>query len=99
MTTPNDPYPVVISYRAYRILLASYPRRFRQQYREEMAIAFRDACREAYNRDGSIGLIGVWRHGLADLGLNAVKERTRAMVDETPTRPGARRLLRVDPAT
>jgi len=38
---------VVTAERLYRVLLALYPKQFRQTYTQEMVQTFRDCCREA----------------------------------------------------
>jgi hypothetical protein len=90
MPARRDPRSVALSFCLYRALLRAYPRRFRQQYREEMALVFRDACRQAHQEEGCRGLVRVWRRGLADLVANVPKEMGVALVDETPVRPCGR---------
>src|ERR1051326_7211289 len=54
------------SERLYRLLLQAYPRAFRQEYAAEMLLAFRDAYREASERKGTLGVLGLWRVFLGD---------------------------------
>lgn len=42
--------------RAYRVLLAAYPRTFRRQYGTEMTQLFRDCCRGILQKSGPLGL-------------------------------------------
>ena len=90
MTTPRDPRAVVLSDHLYRALLRAYPRAFRTQYREEMALVFRDSCREAHRRAGLKGLIITWRRGITDLGKNVPKEVSHALVEEVAQRAWGR---------
>ncbi|MBV9279743.1 MAG: hypothetical protein JOZ41_06655 [Chloroflexi bacterium] len=90
MTTPNDPRLVAWSCQVYGALLRAYPRRFRLQYRQEMALVFRDSYRQAYRQRGWPGLLSVWMGGLADLSVNAPKELTAALAEETALRAWGR---------
>jgi hypothetical protein len=78
-------WPVTLSVRVYRLLLATYPRRFRREYGREMALAFRDCCRDAYRQDGSLALLRLWPRTLRDLAASAIGERFDGLV-----RPGGR---------
>ena len=68
---------ILTAERNYRRLLALYPKRFRQEYGESMALLFRDqhnaACQEA-NAAGRAGRLKFWLHLLADLGWTAGSE-------------------------
>ncbi len=83
MAIPRDSRSVVLSDRVYRALVRVYPRRFRRQYRDDMALVFRDSCREAYRHEGVRGLIPLWGRALVDLSINVPKE-----VGMTLSRPG-----------
>lgn len=88
MRTPRDPRPVVISDRIYRVLLRVYPRRFREKYREEMALVFRDSCRQTYVDLGPRGLLRVWAAAAFDLVKNAPEEHVvRLAHGEEPDEP------------
>lgn len=86
MTTPSNPRAVVLSSLVYRGLLRAYPRRFQLRYREEMALVFRDSCRQAHGEHGSLGLVPVWGRALLDLGTNAPAEH----VDRRYDHPGSK---------
>jgi len=58
----------------YRLLLRIYPREFRHTYGPQMAQVFRDCCREAYQRRGSVSLVGLWARTLNDLLISAIDE-------------------------
>lgn len=89
MHTPHDPRPVRISDRIYWVLLRAYPRRFRQEYREEMALVFRDSCRQTYVDMGTRGLLRLWTAAVVDLVKNAPEEHvvrlTRGQEPDEPT--------------
>jgi hypothetical protein len=74
MRPHRDPRPVVIADRIYRLLLRAYPRRFRGKYREEMAMVFRDSCRQTYVDVGPRGLLRVSATAVSDLVRNAPAE-------------------------
>ena len=67
------------SVKVYRVLLGAYPRGFREEYAGEMALAFRDLCREKREREGRAGLVAVWIRALPDLVAGAVAERSKVM--------------------
>lgn len=66
--------PIAISYRLYRASLLLYPREFREEYSREMALVFRDCCRDTHRSRGTAGLPTVWGAAMLDLVTNAVKE-------------------------
>jgi hypothetical protein len=74
MRPHRDPRPVVIADRIYRMLLRAYPRRFRGKFREEMALVFRDSCRQIYLDIGPRGLVRVSARAVSDLVRNAPAE-------------------------
>lgn len=61
----------------YRALLYLYPRPFQAVYGQQMCLTFRDACREAYRRNGSSGLLALWFPTLLDLFQTALEEWAR----------------------
>lgn len=73
----NNSGVVLISEGLYRLLLGLYPRRFREEWGLHMSRTFRDSSREQYERDGLLGLIGLWLPTLADLLKTAVEERAQ----------------------
>jgi len=60
----------------YRLLLAAYPRQFRQEYSQQMAQVFQECCHEAYRRRGVAGLARLWVRTLSDLVSSAIHEHT-----------------------
>jgi lipopolysaccharide/colanic/teichoic acid biosynthesis glycosyltransferase len=64
--------------RVYRLLLAAYPPRFRQDYGAQMAQLFRDCCRDMYRERGTAGLLCLWGRTLGDLAVTAMKEHVGA---------------------
>jgi hypothetical protein len=78
-----------ISERVYRVLMAAYPREFRDAYGRQMEQTFRDLCRRERGRGGVVGLARLWVRVVLDLASTAVAER----IDE---RKLARRHREVD---
>ena len=62
------------SVRFYRRLLRAYPRSFRQQYGDEMALVFRELAMRAWQRDGAMGLWLLWCRALIDLVRSSPRE-------------------------
>ncbi|MCW5875344.1 MAG: hypothetical protein KIS85_00555 [Anaerolineales bacterium] len=62
------------SQRLFVRLLRLYPRRFREQYGEQVALVFRDCSREALEGAGVRGLISLWLGALPDLFKTAIQE-------------------------
>ncbi len=72
-----------LSLAVYRALLLLYPARFRRDYGEQMALVFRDACRDAVHQRGLGGLAQVWRMTLGDLIVTAISERLEQDMSHT----------------
>lgn len=68
---------LLISERLYDVLLYLYPKRFRAAYGQQMRLTFRDACWDAYRRDGAGGLLMLWFPTLLDLLKSALEERVQ----------------------
>ena len=49
-----------LSERLYHLMLLAYPRRFRQEYANEMFLAFRDAYGETSRQQGTLGVLSLW---------------------------------------
>ena len=62
------------SARLYRALLLAFPAPFRRAYGDEMARAFRDLCRDAWQESGAGGVLALWPGALRDLLLAASAE-------------------------
>jgi hypothetical protein len=73
----TEPPAVERSLALYLALLRAYPPAFRERYGQEMALAFRDAARDAWTQTGFFGLIALWARTLADTLVNATIERVR----------------------
>jgi hypothetical protein len=71
------------SERAYRSFLRAYPRELRDEYGDEMALCFRDLCREELEDRGGLGLAALWSHTLAELLYTALKERSTTLARNT----------------
>ena len=69
------------SRRVYEVLLAAYPRRFRDRHGREMADVFEDERLERIARSGrKAGLLGAWVWALADLARGALAERSGSVM-------------------
>lgn len=84
MAAGGDPRSIRVSSVIYRSLIWAYPRRFREDYREEMTLLFRDSCRDAHRQRGVRGLGSVWVRALLDLGRNLPQERAVDLVSTDP---------------
>jgi hypothetical protein len=81
MAPGRDERAVGASERAYRSLLWAYPREIRDEYGDEMALCFRDLCREELKDRGS--LAALWAHTLPELLYTALKERSTLVARNT----------------
>jgi hypothetical protein len=66
----------------YKGLIFTLPKEFRCKYAAEMALVFRDCCRDAYQRAGLYGIIGELSSSVLDLIVNAVKERISILLSD-----------------
>jgi hypothetical protein len=84
MVSPRgDERALGASERAYRSLLRAYPRELRDEYGDEMALSFRDLCREELEEHGGTGLAALWVRTLPELLYTAFKERSNTMSRNT----------------
>ena len=65
------------SKRWMRLLLHLYPADFREEMGESIIETYRDRCRAALQRGGTMALIGTWIRGLGDSIANGLGERAR----------------------
>lgn len=76
----RDPDRVLLaSERVYRVLLAAYPKEFREAYGSQMVQVFRDLCRDKRRGGGIGGLVALWARTGADLAVSALVERSGAV--------------------
>ena len=66
--------PVSFSVTVYRLLLAFYPRDFRDEYGPHMVQVFQDMSLRAYRQNGPDGILRLWVITLFDLLKSAVEE-------------------------
>ncbi|MGO8947481.1 MAG: Stp1/IreP family PP2C-type Ser/Thr phosphatase [Ktedonobacterales bacterium] len=59
-------YQRTLSERVYQFLLLAYPRAFRNEYGSEMCQVFGDAYREALQRQGTLGVLRLWKDFFSD---------------------------------
>jgi hypothetical protein len=62
----------------YRLLLFVYPSRFRRVYGQQMALTFRDCCRDALQQGSKLTLVGLWCTVLYDLITSACSEHAKS---------------------
>lgn len=80
MTTLSRPRQVVLAERCYRLSLLAYPTAFRRSYGYEMALAFRDGCREALREEGNWGLTRFCGLTFYDLITTSLKEHLTSLL-------------------
>ena len=73
----TDPQAVKLSASFYNLLLATYPTRFRQEYRLHMLQVFRDCCRKANQTDGLPGMLWLWTHTFFDYLQSVIEEHSQ----------------------
>ena len=66
MAYPHQSFGPTFSERLYSSLLRAYPRAFREEYASEMLLVFRDALREAVQRQGILGVLRLWSDFFGD---------------------------------
>jgi hypothetical protein len=76
-TTRKDSALVVLSNIAYRLLLLTYPARFRREYGPHMAQAFRDCCLRALHQTGPPGVLRLWSLTLVDWLKSVIEQPAR----------------------
>jgi hypothetical protein len=74
ITGTNEKFPIGFSLNIYRLLLAAYPKEFRQEYGADMLQVFRDCMRRAYGQNGAFGVFRLWALTLPDLAVSLVEE-------------------------
>jgi predicted permease len=99
-------WPVRASQRVYGMLLAAFPRRFRERFGAEITDTFTQLAAETYAETGARGLARLWIRTLADIGRHGGGERignggvrtegTPNGAGNRPDRPPARRAGRFD---
>jgi hypothetical protein len=72
--TPRLVDPIDLSVWLYRLLLAAYPARFREEYGAAMVQLFRDTARDAIRRRGVLGLSALWLRTLADFTISVIRQ-------------------------
>jgi hypothetical protein len=65
---------VADSDRLFRRLVRAYPPAFQSEYGDEMALAFRDACRQRFRQHGPAGLAGQWIETIPDFVVSVTDE-------------------------
>lgn len=56
----------MISERIYELIVQLYPRRYRQQFGEEMKYVFSESLKDAYSEEGEYGIIHLWTRTVID---------------------------------
>lgn len=68
---------LALSEEIYGTLLVLYPAEYRHEYGPLMLQVFRDVSRDAYQRQGMLGMIFWWCRTLFDLTVTVIEERRR----------------------
>jgi hypothetical protein len=76
----------------YTMLLAAYPKEFRNEYRSQMTQAFRDLCRDELERSGMVGLPRFWVRTILDLMATAFEERSSCCANNEEATVNERRV-------
>jgi len=74
ITRTSQISPVRFSVGVYRLLLAAYPKAFRDEYGPHMVQVFQDLSIRAYSQNGSDGILRLWAITLFDLFKSVVEE-------------------------
>lgn len=88
MVKPTASYPglVTVSTATYRLLLAFYPNRFRQEYGTHMAQVFRDCCLRTYRQSGAPGMFALWALTIFDWVKTVIEEQAYREVEMSRTK-------------
>lgn len=76
----SAPERTTASERWLRLLLRFYPADFREEFGDSIVEAYRDRCRAAVARGGTLALARVWMRALLDSFRNGMGERLRPAV-------------------
>ena len=60
MKHPSLSRDISLSERLYHLMLLAYPRRFREEYANEMLLVFHDAYSETSRQQGTLGVLNLW---------------------------------------
>jgi len=71
---PVDHPLIILSVKTYKVLLAAYPAKFRNEYGPHMSQVFRDCCLRAFRQNGTIGMLVLWALTLFDLLRSLIEE-------------------------
>ena len=75
---------ISLSKRVYRVLLAAYPKEFRQEYGSDMVQLFKDQCRDELRSGGVAAWIMLWFRTLMELISSTRRERERSRLSKIP---------------
>lgn len=54
----------------YDVLLKFYPKKYRQEFGEEMKFVFAESLKDAYTENGDKGIVALWGRTLVDISKN-----------------------------
>lgn len=81
MTNPSrENTSIAFSVDVYRLLLAAYPKKFRQEYGAQMLQFFQDCCIRVYQQRGPLGMLWLWTITLFDFLHTVVEEHLQSEV-------------------
>jgi hypothetical protein len=72
------------SQRLYSLILKLYPKRYRQEFGEEMKYVFSQSLKDAYSENGEQGIFYIWRRTITDVGKSLVIQH----IENLPHRQG-----------
>lgn len=85
--SPSAPPRITASERAFRLLVALFPRDFRDRFGSEMAETFRDQLRDA-QRGGPMAVPALWARTIVPFTVAAIREHA-ATVHQSPITSGS----------
>ena len=80
MNLSRNNLPITFSVELYRLLLAAYPKKFRQEYGAHMLQFFRDCCIRVYQQSGPLGMLWLWTLTLFDFLHTVLEEHLQSEV-------------------
>ncbi|MBL8051292.1 MAG: hypothetical protein JNM46_08725 [Anaerolineales bacterium] len=75
MTNQSAEHPIIVlSIKAYSLLLNAYPTKFREEFSKHMIQAFRDCCLQAFDAKGFKGILVLWVATFLDFIQSVISE-------------------------
>lgn len=93
MATIPPPRQIALAEHCYRLLMLTYPTKFRNAYAYEMVQTFRDCCRESLSGGGNWSLVRFCGLTLYDLITTSLKEHLQLLLRRLKRLTGKQTLL------